>query len=99
MLAAGLAGAVATVILLQALPTLALLLGAGRSGSGAFVAGLALAVAGQAAAAGLALAFAPVGSLATGLLVRLVGETAFLFLGMALRPRSGRSRLPAATPP
>lgn len=95
----GLAGAVATVILLQALPSLALLLGAGRSGSGAFVAGLALAVAGQAAAAGLALAFAPVGSLATGLLVRLVGETAFLFLGMALRPRSGRSRLPAATPP
>lgn len=94
----GLAGAVVAVILLQALPTLALLLGAGRSGSGAFVSGLALAVSGQAAAAGLALAFAPVGSLATGLLVRLVGETTFLFLGMALRPRSGRSRLPAATP-
>lgn len=102
----GLAGAVAVVILLQALPTLALLLGLGRSGSGDFVSGLALAVSGQAAAAGLALAFAPAdltaGSLATGLLVRLVGETAFLFLGsaaVALKPRSGRSRIPAATPP
>ncbi|HSF43236.1 MAG TPA: alkaline phosphatase family protein [Thermoanaerobaculia bacterium] len=102
----GLAGAVAIVILLQALPTLALLLGLGGSDSGAFVSGLALAVSGQAAAAGIALAFAPAdlttGSLATGLLVRLVGETTFLFLGsagIALKPRSGRSRLPAATPP
>jgi hypothetical protein len=106
----GLPGAVAVVILLQALPTLALLLGLGRSDSGAFVSGLALAVSGQAAAAGLALAFAPgdpaTGALATGLLVRLVGETTFLFLGSLLfvfsgtiKPRSGRSRLPAATPP
>lgn len=97
---AGLPGAVATVLLLQALPALALLLGTGGSGSGAFPAGLALALAGQVAAAGLALAFFPgepaVGSLATGLLVRLVGETTFLFLGSAavwiaaeVRRRSG----------
>ncbi|HSK79517.1 MAG TPA: alkaline phosphatase family protein [Thermoanaerobaculia bacterium] len=106
----GLAGAVAIVILLQALPTLALLFGVGRPDSGAFVSGLALAVSGQAAAVGIALAFAPAdlttGSLATGLLVRLVGETTFLFLGSLLfafsgtiTPRSGRSRLPAATTP
>lgn len=106
----GLSGAVTIVILLQALPALSLLAGIGRPGSGAFPAGLALALSGQAAATGLALAFAPgepaVGSLATGLLVRLVGETTYLFLGSAalcavteIRRRSGRSRLPAATPP
>lgn len=90
----GLAGAVAAVILLQALPTLAFLLGVGRPDSGEFVSGLALAVSGQAAAAGLALAFLPVGSLATGLLVRLVGETTFLFVGslpFAFRERSART--------
>ena len=106
----GLPGAVAAVILFQALPTLALLAGLGRSGSGTFLAGLALALSGQAAAAGLALAFAPggpvLGSLATGLLVRLVGETSFLFLGSAalcavaeVRRRSGLISAPCGHAP
>jgi Type I phosphodiesterase / nucleotide pyrophosphatase len=115
----GLPGAVAAVLLLQALPTLALLAGLApalaRSApetTGAFAAGAALAITGQAGAAALVLTLLPgddavAGSLAVGLLVRLIGEVSFLFLGLAaaaalaarLRRGAAPARRPAATLP
>jgi len=85
----GLPAAVLTVLLTQALPTLALLLGLGAiparshpSRTGSFAAGLALTLTAQAACAAAAISLDPgMGSLATGLLVRLAGETTFWFLG------------------
>ena len=95
----GLPGAVTAVVLLQALPTLALLAGlapvlarAAPAITGSFAAGAALALSGQAGAAALALVLLP-GTLAVGLLVRLIGEVSFLFLGLAL---AGLSRGPDA---
>jgi hypothetical protein len=79
----GLAGAVAIVLLLQALPCLALIAGSSRK-EDPFVQGMAAALAGQAMAGGIALSFAS-GPLALGLLVRLVGEVSFLFLAQAAR--------------
>jgi hypothetical protein len=104
----GLAGAVTAAALRQALPSLSLLLGLAPSlrrcppeTCGAFAAGLAAALAGQAAAGSLLLGESPAHSL--GLLVRLIGETSFLFLGSALvlglRRRGGPPRPLAATPP
>lgn len=107
----GLPGAVATVLFTQALPAVTLLLGMAPAlarshpdAAGRFAGGLALALSAQAALAGAVL---PVqGPLALGLLVRLIGETTFLFLGSAavlalggVRTRPARSRTPAATPP
>ncbi|HYO16279.1 MAG TPA: alkaline phosphatase family protein [Thermoanaerobaculia bacterium] len=105
----GLPGAVLAVLLPQALPTLALLLGLapalarshpGRTGE--FAAGMALAVLGQGLAVGLSLTGFPFlggrGSDAVGLLVRLVGEVTFLFLGSAAAVAFGRIRPPAARP-
>lgn len=105
----GLPGAVTAVVLSQALPALALLLGLvpalARSEpeiTGAFAAGLALSLAGQGTAAALALTVFPenavAGSLAVGLLVRLLGEATYLFLGLAgLTTALERSRRPVAT--
>ncbi|HEX6899671.1 MAG TPA: alkaline phosphatase family protein [Thermoanaerobaculia bacterium] len=113
----GLPGAVAAVLLLQALPTLALLAGLAPAlprlapeTTGAFAAGAALVIAGQAAAAALALTLLPgddavAGSLAVGLLVRLIGEVSFLFLGLAaaaalaFRRGAAPARRPAAILP
>ncbi|HSG38499.1 MAG TPA: alkaline phosphatase family protein [Thermoanaerobaculia bacterium] len=89
----GLPGAVTAVVLLQALPTLALLAAlapvlarAAPGVTGSFAAGAALALTGQAGASALALALFP-GPLAVGLLVRLIGEVTFLFLGLAILSR------------
>ena len=86
---AGLPGAVAVVLLLQALPILLVILLAGPALArahpqriGGLAAGLAMVLLGQGAVA--ALAIAAWGALAVGLLVRLAGETTFLFLGGAL---------------
>jgi hypothetical protein len=105
----GLPGAVITVLLIQALPVLVLLLGLGPAlsrahpdSTGRFAAGLALALTAQ----GAALSFTSgAGSLALGLLVRLLGETTFWFLGSAAavaasrlreRKRAAQARSPAA---
>lgn len=98
----GLPGAVGVVVLLQALPPLAVALGASRhlgraapEETGAFAAGVCLTFAGQAGAASLALAYwwdTTGSALAVGLLVRLVGEVSFLFLGLALAVRLGRAQ-------
>jgi hypothetical protein len=87
----GLPGAVAVVLLLQALPILLVILLAGPALArshphriGDVAAGLALALLGQGAVAALAIAFSTWGALAVGLLVRLAGETTFLVLGGAL---------------
>ena len=104
----GLPGAVVAVLAIQALPAVAVLLGMAssrpRPRAGAFAAGLALSLAGQGGAAALAIALRPgdavLGSLATGLLARLAGETAFLFLGLtAVSLLAARSRSPAASHP
>jgi len=112
----GLPGAVAAAALRQALPALAVVFGlaaafARSPQAGAFAAGLAAVLAGQAVAAALVLAgsagYPAAGSLSLGLLVRLVGETNALFLGAALaaavpalvRRGAGRPAPPAATPP
>jgi hypothetical protein len=103
----GLPGAVITVLLIQALPVL-ILLGLGPALAraqpdriGRFAAGLAVALTAQGACA-------VTGPLALGLLVRLVGETTFWFLGSAaavalgrLREweRAARARSPAASRP
>lgn len=97
---AGLPGAVAVVLLLQALPILLVILLAGpalvRSHPqriGDLAAGLALALLGQGAVAALAIAFSWWAPLAVGLLVRLVGETTFLFLGGALVVWAAKGRV------
>jgi hypothetical protein len=110
----GLPGAVMAAALVQALPALALLAGLSpalaRSSPEAraeLAKGMGLALLGQATAAALAMAtdVPMAGPLGLGLLCRLFGETAFLFLGSAaavalqrLRPGGGRLRPLAATP-
>jgi hypothetical protein len=104
----GIPGAVVVVLVLQALPALAVLAGIApglhRPRTGPFAAGLALSLTGQGGAAALAIALRPedpaLGSLATGLLARLLGETAFLFLGWAaVSLLAARLRSPAASHP
>jgi hypothetical protein len=97
---AGLPGAVAVALLLQALPILLVILLAGPALArthphriGGLAAGLALALLGQGAVAALAIAFSTWGPLAVGLLVRLIGETTFLFLGGALVVFAAKGRI------
>jgi hypothetical protein len=113
----GLPGAVMAVVLSQGLPTFTFLLGLAPAltrshpyRTGEFAAGMALTVLGQVAAVGLSFLgfpfFGRPGPASVSLLVRLIGEVTFLFLGSAAAVwlgratrRAGRPRPLAATSP